>query len=165
VLIKRSIITFGAAITLLGAAAQAQDFDLGWHTIDGGGAMSSKAGAFELSGTIGQPDAGPVMTGGDFELAGGFWPGTIAGGCNGNEKIKKAKCKTRKGKVKKVIVRVKKGTPGQEYTAKLDTGEELTKSAKSSGKVKFTFKGNDAPPCGANGVTVCDDHKDFNCEC
>ncbi|GIK17249.1 MAG: hypothetical protein BroJett003_22130 [Planctomycetota bacterium] len=31
---------------------------------------------FELSGTIGQSDAQmpPVMTGGSFELIGGFWP-------------------------------------------------------------------------------------------
>ena len=34
-------------------------------------------GDYELSGTIGQPDAG-VMTGGDFELAGGFWAGGAA---------------------------------------------------------------------------------------
>ncbi len=44
-----------------------------WFTIDGGGGTSS-GGSFELSGTVGQPDAG-VMTGGDFELAGGFWGG------------------------------------------------------------------------------------------
>ncbi len=58
-------------------AAFAQDFDLAWHTIDGGGEMFTSGGNFELSGTIGQPDAG-AMTGGDFELVGGFWAG--AGG-------------------------------------------------------------------------------------
>jgi hypothetical protein len=47
-------------------------FDLSWHTIDGGGATSSTGGGFELGGTIGQPDAG-TMTGGAFELLGGFW--------------------------------------------------------------------------------------------
>lgn len=53
------------------------DFDLSWHTIDGGGGTST-GGDFEVSGTIGQPDAG-AMTGGDpgreFTLAGGFWAG------------------------------------------------------------------------------------------
>ncbi len=44
-------------------------------TVDGGGGTSS-GGEFALSGTIGQPDAtSTVMTGGEFELEGGFWPG------------------------------------------------------------------------------------------
>lgn len=34
--------------------------------------MRSTGGEFELSGTIGQPDAGK-MSGGDFTLTGGFW--------------------------------------------------------------------------------------------
>jgi len=54
----------------------ADDFTVDSHTTDGGGAMFTTAGDFELSGTIGQPDAnGVVMAGGDFELSGGFWPG------------------------------------------------------------------------------------------
>ncbi len=56
----------------LAPALLAQDFDISWHTIDGGGEMFCNGGNFELSGTIGQPDAG-AMTGGDFELVGGFW--------------------------------------------------------------------------------------------
>ena len=59
------------------------DFDLSWYSIDGGGGSSSTGGDFELSGTIGQPDAGE-MSGGDFTLAGGFWPGasgSSGGGC------------------------------------------------------------------------------------
>ena len=44
------------------------------HTIDGGGGMHSAAGDFELSGTIGQPDAGIMFSSdGVFELTGGFW--------------------------------------------------------------------------------------------
>jgi hypothetical protein len=55
----------------------ADDFGIDWFTVDGGGKMLSTGGEFELSGSIGQPDAGAAaMTGGDFELAGGFWPGT-----------------------------------------------------------------------------------------
>ena len=46
-------------------------FDLSWHTIDGGGGTST-GGNFSLSGTIGQPDAG-TMSGGNFTLVGGFW--------------------------------------------------------------------------------------------
>jgi hypothetical protein len=49
------------------------DVDLSWRSIDGGGGSSS-AGPFELDGTIGQPDAG-FMTGGSFELSGGFHSG------------------------------------------------------------------------------------------
>ena len=66
------------AITVLVAASStvAQDYDIAWHTIDGGGEMFTTGGDFELSGTIGQPDANTtVMTGDDFELAGGFWAG------------------------------------------------------------------------------------------
>ncbi|TVQ51036.1 MAG: hypothetical protein EA377_13425 [Phycisphaerales bacterium] len=48
-------------------------FDLSWFTIDSGGGVSS-SGAIVLSGTIGQFDAG-MMSGGSFELAGGYWTG------------------------------------------------------------------------------------------
>ncbi len=57
------------------------DFDLSWYTVDGGGGSSSTGGDFELSGTIGQPDAG-AMTGGDFEMTGGFWFEQPPGDCN-----------------------------------------------------------------------------------
>ena len=45
------------------------------QTIDGGGATSA-AGGFVLTGTIGQPDAGPVAMAGGFTLAGGFLAGS-----------------------------------------------------------------------------------------
>jgi hypothetical protein len=42
--------------------------------------MWTTGGSYELSGTIGQPDAnGVVLTGGGFTLTGGFWAGTAAG--------------------------------------------------------------------------------------
>ncbi len=47
-------------------------FDLPWRTVDGGGGTSS-GGVLMLSGTCGQADAGPAMTGGTFSLTGGFW--------------------------------------------------------------------------------------------
>jgi len=64
----------GTFLFLAPMTTTAQDFDLFWHTIDGGGDMWTTGGDFELSGTIGQPDTGTTaMTGGDFELTGGFW--------------------------------------------------------------------------------------------
>ncbi len=79
---SRSIRIMTTALLMLTAAsAFAQDFDISWYTVDGGGEMFASGGSFELSGTIGQPDAG-VMTGGDFELVGGFWPGASGGTCD-----------------------------------------------------------------------------------
>lgn len=78
---------FGMLIvcSILARTASGQGFDLSWHSIDAGGVMLSSGGPngalFELSGTIGQPDAGSFtqpMSGGppgsEFELVGGFWP-------------------------------------------------------------------------------------------
>jgi hypothetical protein len=48
-------------------------YELSWHTIDGGGGRSS-SGPYELVGTIGQPDAA-WSRGGNYELLGGFWSG------------------------------------------------------------------------------------------
>lgn len=62
-------------LTLAGGIA-AYGIDLTWYTFDGGGAMVTTGGTLELSGTIGQLDAGS-MTGGNWELAGGFWPGAV----------------------------------------------------------------------------------------
>jgi hypothetical protein len=63
----------------LAAVPARADFDLDWYTCDGGGDLWTNGGNFELSGTIGQPDATIAMTGGAFELAGGFWSGLGAG--------------------------------------------------------------------------------------
>jgi hypothetical protein len=79
---------YAAALVLaVTALVMANDFDLSWWTVDGGGDVWTTGGNFELSGTIGQPDAGVVMTGGGYELVGGFWPGAPAGGptiCRGD---------------------------------------------------------------------------------
>ena len=50
---------------------EAQTFSIDWATIDGGGGTSAGS-IYSVSGTIGQPDAGP-MTGGSYSLLGGFW--------------------------------------------------------------------------------------------
>jgi len=68
----------GAALL---ASAGEPEFEISRSTIDGGGVMNSTGGAFELSGTIGQPDAG-LMTGGAFGLSGGFWFRLAPTDCN-----------------------------------------------------------------------------------
>ena len=49
------------------------DYDLSWNSVDGGGAKST-GGTYTLTGHTGQCDAGPAQAGGDYTLAGGFWP-------------------------------------------------------------------------------------------
>ena len=75
------ILTVGL-VTVCGAAFGGDPFEIDWHTIDGGGAMRSRGSYFELSGSIGQPDAG-VMTNGDFELTGGLWFRLPVSDCRG----------------------------------------------------------------------------------
>lgn len=71
----------GLLAFVLGMCFVGQDFALDWYTIDGGGGSSARGGEFQLSGTVGQPEAG-LMSGGAFTLAGGFWAGVLSkGGC------------------------------------------------------------------------------------
>jgi hypothetical protein len=73
----------------------AQSYAIDWYKVAGGGGVST-GGVYQVSGTIGQPDASGAMTGGNYSLTGGFWslfavqtPGapllTIT--CSGNEAI------------------------------------------------------------------------------
>jgi hypothetical protein len=90
---NRRLLVFAAVagVALALPAARAQ-YDLTWHTVDGGGATFSAGGTFQLGGTIGQHDAGSFavpMTGGSFSLVGGFWPAatslcTCPGDLNGD---------------------------------------------------------------------------------
>lgn len=52
--------------------ASAQPYSVHWSTVDGGGGNST-GGVYAVTGTIGQPDAGPTMTNGQYAVAGGFW--------------------------------------------------------------------------------------------
>jgi hypothetical protein len=45
---------------------------MNWFSVDGGGSTST-GGVYTVSGTIGQPDAGTTMKGGNYSLDGGFW--------------------------------------------------------------------------------------------
>jgi hypothetical protein len=62
---------FALAVVLTSVSVHAQNYSIDWFTVDGGGGISA-GGAYSMSGTVGQPDAG-VMTGGNFAIAGGFW--------------------------------------------------------------------------------------------
>ena len=92
---SRVVVGFGAillAVVLFSAWGQSSpadpvagngvtDYELSRSTIDGGGGMFSSGGNYELSGTIGQPDAG-ALANGDYELTGGFWFPQAPGDCN-----------------------------------------------------------------------------------
>lgn len=68
-------------VCLAASAAIGEGFDLSWHSIDSGGVMRSIGGDFELSGTIGQADAG-ALSGGRFDSNGGFWFELPPGDCD-----------------------------------------------------------------------------------
>ncbi len=54
------------------AGQRADGYEITWSTVDGGGTMVAAGGGYELSGTIGQSDAGmsPCSA---YMLTGGFW--------------------------------------------------------------------------------------------
>jgi hypothetical protein len=65
------------ALLLLAILAQlttgfGQNYSIDWYKISGGGGTST-GGTYQVSGTIGQHDAGGPMTGGSYSLTGGFW--------------------------------------------------------------------------------------------
>ena len=60
------------ALLLIAFNLCAQQYSVDWYKIAGGGGTSTN-GQYSVSGTIGQPDAGGAMTGGNYSLTGGFW--------------------------------------------------------------------------------------------
>jgi len=66
------ITTLLVSLELLIVAANAADYTITWSNIAGGGGTCTN-GQYSLSGTIGQPNAGEPMTGGNYAIAGGFW--------------------------------------------------------------------------------------------
>ena len=60
-----------AAFVLLVCNSAFAQYSIDWFTVDGGGGTSS-VGLYEISGTIGQPDAGSVSAG-NYVIEGGFW--------------------------------------------------------------------------------------------
>lgn len=69
------------ALILLSAALSAQDFEIEWWRIDGGGEVLSETAdqQWQLSGTVGQWDGteSQALSGGGWTLSGGFWPVTV----------------------------------------------------------------------------------------
>ena len=57
---------------LLPVIGFSQQYSIDWYKVSGGGGTST-GGVYSVSGTVGQPDAGGPMTGGNFSLTGGFW--------------------------------------------------------------------------------------------
>jgi len=54
------------------SALYAQSYSINWFKVAGGGGTSA-GGTYQVSGTIGQHDAGGPMTNGQYSLTGGFW--------------------------------------------------------------------------------------------
>jgi len=57
---------------LISTVSFAQPYAVNWYKIAGGGATSSGA-TYQVSGTVGQPDASGSMNGGGYSVTGGFW--------------------------------------------------------------------------------------------
>jgi len=49
-----------------------QQYSIDWHKIAGGGGTST-GGIYQVSGTIGQPEASGTLSGGPYSVTGGFW--------------------------------------------------------------------------------------------
>jgi hypothetical protein len=74
---KSRTIVLAALLVATGAmTASGQSYVIDWYKISSGGGTVS-AGAYSLSGTIGQPDAGNPITGGGYTIVGGFWSPVI----------------------------------------------------------------------------------------
>lgn len=74
-----------AMLLMMTPAIFAGDFDMSWITVDSGGVSPVSGGEFELSGTIGQPDANVmVASGGNYELQAGFWVVVAGPPCPGD---------------------------------------------------------------------------------
>lgn len=68
-------VAFALPLLLLAAVSVAAPLDpIVWSSVDGGGLFRTGGATYQLSGTVGQPDAG-VHAGGGYTLRGGFWHG------------------------------------------------------------------------------------------
>lgn len=70
---KKYFAMFAVVVALLlPAGALAQNYNIDWYKVAGGGGTST-GGTYQVSGTIGQPDASYSMIGGQYSVTGGFW--------------------------------------------------------------------------------------------
>src|SRR6267378_1698974 len=65
--------TVGLARLTIAWAQTAGNLDLRPHVVAGGGGTSIGSGNKQVDGTIGEPAAGPTMSGGSLTQTGGFW--------------------------------------------------------------------------------------------
>jgi hypothetical protein len=68
------VVSFG--VVFCGSVGHSQNYAVDWHTLPGGGGTSTN-NTFTVSGTIGQSDAGALLTDGYYSVDQGFW-GAIA---------------------------------------------------------------------------------------
>ena len=68
-LMKKLFLVLSLLVPGLGFA---QTYTIDWYKVAGGGGTST-GGTYQVTGTIGQPDASGAMTGGNYSLTGGFW--------------------------------------------------------------------------------------------
>jgi hypothetical protein len=66
---KSFIILLGLLVPTISFA---QSYTIDWYKIAGGGGTST-GGTYQVSATIGQPDASGAMTGSGYSLTGGYW--------------------------------------------------------------------------------------------
>jgi hypothetical protein len=66
---KKLLLLFWLLIPAIGFA---QSYTIDWYKVSGGGGTSTGA-TYQVTGTIGQPEAGGAMSGGNYSLTGGFW--------------------------------------------------------------------------------------------
>ena len=61
-----------AALLLAPMLLFAQQYSIDWYKVAGGGGTSTSA-TYQVTGTLGQPDASGALTGGGYSLTGGYW--------------------------------------------------------------------------------------------
>jgi len=62
----------GVIYLLFATPSLAQTYTIDWYKIAGGGGTSAN-GSYQVTGTIGQPEASGEMSGGNYSVTGGFW--------------------------------------------------------------------------------------------
>jgi len=77
---KTSLKVFLLVVTIIifitTTALAISSYQINWWTVDGGGG-TSQGGDYMVSGTIGQYDTSPMMSGGDYTVVGGFRGGAL----------------------------------------------------------------------------------------
>ena len=69
---RKSALMLALALIASAVSAEAQSYSIDWHKVAGGGGQSV-GGSYQINGTIGQPEANGVMSGGNYTMTGGFW--------------------------------------------------------------------------------------------